>query len=48
MDDKILLLYAQGMTIRKIVVTFKEMYGTDVSVTPISKVTDAVLEQIIE
>ena len=27
MDDKILFLYAQGMTTREIVTTFKEMYG---------------------
>ena len=31
MDDKILFLYAQGMTTREIVTTFKEMYGADVS-----------------
>ena len=48
MDDKILFLYAQGMTTREIVATFKEMYGADVSATLISKVTDAVLEQVIE
>ena len=48
MDDKILFLYAQGMTTREIVATFKEMYRTDVSATLISKVTDAVLEQVIE
>jgi transposase-like protein len=48
MDDKILFLYAQGMTTREIVETFKEMYGADVSATLISKVTDAVLEQVVE
>jgi len=48
MDDKILFLYAQGMTTREIVQTFKEMYGADVSATLISKVTDAVIEQVIE
>ena len=48
MDDKILFLYAQGMTTREIVKTFKEMYGADVSPTLISKVTDAVIEQVIE
>ena len=45
MDDKILFLYAQGMTTREIVTTFKEMSGADVSATLISKVTDAVIEQ---
>jgi putative transposase len=48
MDDKILFLCAQGMTTREIVTTFKEMYGADVSATLISKVTDAVIEQVIE
>jgi len=48
MDDKILSLYAKGMTTRDIVATFKEMYDADVSATLISKVTDAVLEQVIE
>ncbi len=48
MDDKILFLYAQGMTTREIVATFREMYGADVSATLISKVTDAVMEQVVE
>ena len=48
MDDKIHFLYAQGMTTREIVTTFKEMYGADVSPALISKVTDAVIEQVIE
>lgn len=48
MDDKILSLYAKGMTTREIVATFKEMYDADVSASLISKVTDAVLEQVVE
>ncbi|MEQ8407031.1 MAG: IS256 family transposase [Gammaproteobacteria bacterium] len=48
MDDKILFLYAQGMSTREIVKTFKEMYGADVSAALISKVTDAVIEQVID
>ncbi len=48
MDDKILFLYAQGMTTREIVRTFKELYGADASPSLISKVTDAVIEQVIE
>jgi len=48
MDDKILCLYAKGMTTREIVVTFKEMYDADVSPPLISKVTDAVIEQVVE
>lgn len=48
MDDKILYLYAKGMTTREIVATFKEMYDADVSPTLISKVTNAVIEQVIQ
>ena len=48
MDDKILFLYAQGLSTREIVKTFKEMCGADVSAALISKVTDAVIEQVID
>ncbi|WP_395375482.1 IS256 family transposase [Marinicella sp. W31] len=48
MDDKILYLYAKGMTTREIVATFKEMYDADISPTLISKVTNAVLDQVIQ
>jgi len=48
MDDKILSLYVKGMTIRDIVATFKEMYNADVSASLISKVTDGVLERVVE
>ncbi|AKS61147.1 IS256 family transposase [Yersinia pestis] len=48
MDSQILSLYAKGMTTREIVATFKEMYDADVSPTLISKVTDAVKEQVVE
>lgn len=48
MDNKILSLYAKGMTTREIVATFKEMYDADVSPSLISKVTDAVTERVIE
>ncbi|MDR3503259.1 MAG: IS256 family transposase, partial [Legionella sp.] len=48
MDDKILSLYAKGMTTREIVSLFKEMYDADVSPTLISKVTNAVIERVIE
>lgn len=47
-DDQILALYAKGMSTRDIVATFKEMYDADVSASLISKVTDAVLEQVLE
>ena len=48
MDNQILALYARGMTTREITSAFKEMYDSDVSPTLISKVTDAVKEQVSE
>lgn len=48
MDDKIHCLYAKGMTTREIVAAFREMYDAEVSPTLISKVTNAVLEKVIE
>ena len=48
MDSQILSLYAKGMTTQDIVATFKEMYDADVSPMLISRVTDAVKEQVIE
>ncbi len=48
MDDKILYLYAKGMTTREIVDTFADMYGVDVSASLVSKVTDAVIDQVVE
>lgn len=38
----------KGMTTREIVSTFKELYDADVSPTLVSKVTDAVMEQVTE
>lgn len=48
MDNQILSLYAKGMTTREIVAAFKELYDTDISPALISKVTDAVMEQVVE
>ena len=45
-DDKILSLYARGMTTREMQAHLKEMYGVEVSPTLISDVTDAVLEEV--
>jgi len=45
-DDKILSLYARGMTVREIQNHLEEMYGTEVSPTLISSVTDAVMEEV--
>jgi len=43
-DDKILSLYARGMTVREIQGHLEEMYGTEVSSSLISSVTDAVID----
>ena len=45
-DDKILSLYARGMTVREIQAHLEEMYGTEVSPTLISSVTDAVIDEV--
>ena len=44
-DEKILSLYARGMTVREIQSHLEEMYGTEVSPTLISSVTDAVMDE---
>jgi putative transposase len=45
-DDKILSLYARGMTVREIQGHLREIYGVDVSPSLISEVTDAVMEEV--
>jgi len=45
-DDKIISLYARGMTVREIGAHLQEMYGTEVSPSLISSVTDAVSEEV--
>lgn len=45
-DDKILSLYARGMTVREIQSHLEEMYGTAISPTLISSVTEAVMEEV--
>ncbi len=44
-DDKILSLYARGMTTREIQAHLEEMYQVEVSPSLISEVTDGVIEQ---
>jgi len=48
MDDKILFLYAQGLSTREIVIAFEELYGADISASLVSKVTDAVIDKVVE
>lgn len=47
-DDKIISMYARGMTVREIRGHLEELYGIDVSPDLISAVTDAVLEAVGE
>lgn len=44
-DEKVLALYARGMTVRDIQAHLRELYGTEVSPELISKATDAVLPE---
>ena len=48
MDEKILWLYAQGMSTREITQAFDEWYGADISPTLISRVTNSVIDQVVE
>ncbi len=46
-DDKIISMYARGMTTRDIQGHLQEIYGIDVSPALISQVTDAISEEVI-
>jgi putative transposase len=46
-DDKIVAMYARGMTVREIQAFLVEMYDTEVSPDFISTVTDAVLAEVM-
>jgi putative transposase len=45
-DDKIIALYARGLTVREIQAFLAEMYAIDVSPDLISTVTDAVVQEV--
>lgn len=45
-DDKVISMYARGMSVRDIRGHLKELYGVEVSPDLISRVTDAVLEEV--
>lgn len=47
-NDKIISMYARGMTMREIQGHLEDLYGIDVSPELISTVTDAVLEEVSE
>ena len=46
LDEKIIALYARGMSVRDIQAQLQEMYGVEVSPTLISNVTDAVIDEV--
>jgi putative transposase len=46
-DEKILALYARGMTVRDIQGHLEELYGVDVSPDLISRATSAVMEDVV-
>ncbi len=46
--DKVIHFYTQGSSTREIANTLKELYDADVSPTLISKITDAVMEKVVE
>ena len=45
-DDKVLALYARGLSTRDIQAHLEELYGAEVSPTLISNITDAVLDDV--
>lgn len=47
-NDRIIALYARGMTVRDIRAHLREMYQVEVSADLISRVTDAVAEELAE
>src|SRR5512134_167858 len=47
-DEKIVSMYARGMTTREIQAHLRELYGIDVSPDLVSAVTDAVLDEVGE
>ena len=46
-DDKIIPLYAKGLSTRQIAETIEDLYGAEVSASLISKVTEAVIDEVI-
>ena len=46
-DDKVISLYARGLSVREIQSHLEEMYGTEVSPSLISAITDAVSDEVV-
>lgn len=47
-DDRILALYSRGLSVRDIRAHLREIYGVEVSIDLISRVTDAVMDDVRE
>jgi len=47
-DDKIISMYARGMTTRDIQAHLQEIYGVEISADLVSRVTDAVINDVKE
>ncbi len=47
-EEKVISLYARGMTTRDIGAELQELYGIDVSAEKVSKITDRILPEIKE
>jgi transposase-like protein len=46
LDEKIIAMYARGLSLRDISAQWQELYGVEVSASLISEVTDAVLDEV--
>jgi putative transposase len=46
LDDMVISLYAHGMTVRDIVHHLEQVYGTQLSAETVSRITEAVLEEV--
>ena len=46
-DDKIIAMYGRGMSVRDIQAHLAEIYGTEISRDTISRITDAVVEDLV-
>jgi len=46
LDQKILSLYAKGMSVSDIKMQIQELYGTEISESLISRVTDNIMDEV--
>ena len=46
LDDMVISLYAHGMSVRDILHHLEQVYGTELSPETVSRITDAVLEEV--